>query len=75
VGRGWWVVGSDDAGRAGMRPGEPGASPDRFWIEVKDKDGQTVTLSMLPDAGENAQELHGGKIVVPHGGGKGKGGK
>jgi hypothetical protein len=59
----------------GCGRGSPAPAPTGSGSRFKDKDGQTVTLSMLPDAGENAQELHGGKIVVPHGGGKGKGGK
>jgi hypothetical protein len=53
--------------------GEPGASTDRFWIEVEDKDGNAVTLSMDPDAVDNAVLLEGGNIVVPHStGGQGK---
>jgi hypothetical protein len=47
--------------------GEPGAGADRFWIEVKDKDGNIVTLSMDPPAELNGTLLEGGNIVVPHG--------
>jgi hypothetical protein len=54
--------------------GEPGAGADRFWLEVADKDGNTVTLSMDREAVANAVLLEGGNIVVPHGGGdKGRG--
>jgi hypothetical protein len=54
--------------------GEPGAGADRFWIEVQDKDGNAVTLSMDREAVANAVLLEGGNIVVPHGGGdKGRG--
>jgi hypothetical protein len=46
--------------------GEPGSS-DRFWIEVRDKDGNVVTeLSMAVDAASNALTLEGGNIAVPH---------
>jgi hypothetical protein len=47
---------------------EPGSSVDRFWIEVKDKDGQVIpVMSMDHEAMDNAVELGGGNIVVPHG--------
>ena len=46
--------------------GEPGAGVDRFWIEVRDKDGNLVTLSMVSPAVDNAELLGGGNIVVPH---------
>ena len=46
--------------------GEPGAGADRFWIEVLDNDGNTVTLSMDRDAVDNTVTLGGGNIVVPH---------
>ena len=50
---------------------EPGAGVDRFWIEVNDKDRQRVpALSMDREATDNAVELGGGNIAVPHGGGK-----
>ncbi|NIO08799.1 MAG: hypothetical protein GTO40_12605, partial [Deltaproteobacteria bacterium] len=49
---------------------EPGSAIDRFWIEVKDKDGNNVlNLSIGRPAEENAEMLHGGTIVVPHSGG------
>jgi hypothetical protein len=45
--------------------GEPGSS-DRFWIEVRDKDGNVeAALSMTPGAPANAEMLQGGNIVVP----------
>jgi hypothetical protein len=52
--------------------GTPGADADRFWIELRDKDGAVVTASsMLDPADANAVLLGGGNIVVPHDGGKG----
>jgi VCBS repeat-containing protein len=46
---------------------EPGKGVDRFWIEVKDKDGNVITeMSMPLPAGHNAEEIQGGNIVVPH---------
>ena len=48
--------------------GEPGAGADKFWIEVVNKDGDTVTLSMDRDAVDKAELLKGSNIVVPHGG-------
>jgi hypothetical protein len=55
--------------------GTPGADTDRFWIEIRDKDGAVMAASsMLPSADVNAVLLGGGNIVVPHEGGKGKGG-
>jgi hypothetical protein len=54
--------------------GTPGADADRFWIELRDKDGAVVTASsMLDPADANAVLLGGGNIVVPHDGGKGNG--
>jgi hypothetical protein len=50
---------------------EPGTGVDRFWIEVLDKDNNVVPqMSMDEPATEeaNSQQLHGGNIVVPHGG-------
>ena len=45
--------------------GEPGSS-DRFWIEVRDKDGNVVAdLSVASGAPANAETLQGGNIVVP----------
>jgi hypothetical protein len=52
---------------------EPGTGIDRFWIQVKDRDRLLVdAMSMRAPAFENAEELAGGNIVVPHktGGGK-----
>ena len=46
--------------------GEPGSGADRFWIEVKDKDGEIAPLSMPRDAVDNAEVIDGGNIVVPH---------
>ena len=54
--------------------GEPGAGADRFWLEVLDRDGSSVTLSMVREAVDNAALLQGGNVVVPHSGsGKGRG--
>jgi hypothetical protein len=54
--------------------GEPGAGVDKFWLEVLDRGGNPVTLSMGQKAVDNAVVLQGGNIVVPHGGGgKGRG--
>ena len=47
---------------------EPVTGVDRFWIEVKDKDRQIVlVMSMDREATDNAVDLQGGNIVVPHG--------
>ena len=54
--------------------GTPGADVDRFWIEIRDKDGALIDASsMLASADTNAVFLGGGNIVVPHDGGNGKG--
>ncbi|MCL1588448.1 MAG: PKD domain-containing protein, partial [Actinomycetia bacterium] len=54
--------------------GTSGADVDRFWIEIRDKDGAVITASsMLASASTNAVLLGGGNIVVPHDGGDGKG--
>lgn len=46
--------------------GEPGEN-DRFWVEVLDKNGESVAvLSMDEQATDNAVTLEGGNIVVPH---------
>ena len=45
--------------------GEPGANADRFWIEVHHKDGSPVTLSLSPEAIDNALVLNDGNIAVP----------
>jgi VCBS repeat-containing protein len=49
-------------------PGSHGAAPDRFWIEVRDKDGVVLGISSLTQPGDaNAEDLAGGNIQVPHG--------
>jgi hypothetical protein len=49
---------------------EPGAGADRFWLQVRDKDGKVIAeLSLSPDADTNAITISGGNIVVPHGAG------
>jgi uncharacterized repeat protein (TIGR01451 family) len=54
--------------------GEPGAGNDRFWIQVRDKDGDLETdLSFPSPALGEAITLQGGNIVVPHKS-KGRGG-
>jgi hypothetical protein len=46
----------------------PGTGVDRFWIEVRDKDGNVIlVMSPAHDAADNAVEFQGGNIVVPHG--------
>jgi hypothetical protein len=46
---------------------EPGSGLDRFWIQVKDKDGIPIPVMSIPTpATGNAVELGGGNIVVPH---------
>jgi hypothetical protein len=47
---------------------DPGEGTDRFWIEVMDKQGEPVPLSISRDAQTNAEEIGGGNIVVPHSG-------
>ncbi len=40
---------------------------DRFWIEIHDKDGNLITImSINREAVDNAVEIGGGNIVVPH---------
>jgi hypothetical protein len=47
--------------------GEPGGGVDRFWLEVRDKDGNTVPdLSLSRPASSNPITITGGNIVVPH---------
>ena len=50
--------------------GEPGSgpvTPDRFWIEVRDKDDVVLdSLSLSRPAATNTTDLQGGNIVVPH---------
>lgn len=42
-------------------------SPPRFWLETRDKVDDVVLANSLPDkATDNAVELQGGTIVVPH---------
>jgi probable HAF family extracellular repeat protein len=46
--------------------------PDRFWIQVGDKNGDIIDeISMSAPASDAAVELGGGTIVVPHQTGKG----
>lgn len=48
--------------------GEPGRDSDRFWLEVRDKDGQRIAASSLPTPAEDeAVVLGGGNIVAPYG--------
>jgi hypothetical protein len=50
---------------------EPGTAVDRFWIEVLDKDNLVIpVMSMDPPAKDEATDILGGNIVVPHGGPK-----
>jgi len=47
--------------------GEPGAGQDKFWIEVRDGDGNVIVdLSMDREAMDHTEALGGGNIVVPH---------
>ena len=47
--------------------GEPGAGVDRFWLEVRDKDGVIEPdLSLAAPATTNAITIFGGNIVSPH---------
>ncbi|MHB1318539.1 MAG: OmpL47-type beta-barrel domain-containing protein, partial [Anaerolineae bacterium] len=44
---------------------------DRFWIEVRGKDGQVIAAASLPrEATLNAQEITEGAVVVPYTGAK-----
>jgi hypothetical protein len=46
---------------------EPGAGVDRAWVQVLDKDNAVVpVMSMDRDATDNAVELGGGNVAVPH---------
>ena len=50
------------------------AGADEFWLEVLDRDGNLVTLSLDREAVDNTELLQGGNVLVPHGGGgKGRG--
>jgi hypothetical protein len=43
------------------------AGQDRFWVDVEDKDGAALSeLSMVVPAPDNAVEIEGGNIFVPH---------
>ena len=47
--------------------GEPGTGVDRFWIEIRNRDGDVVTImSMARDAVDNTVIIDGGNLVVPH---------
>ena len=53
---------------------EPGVGTDRIWLEIRDKDGQPIADMTMDGPGpDNALEIGGGNIVVPHR--EGKGGK
>lgn len=47
---------------------EPGNGHDQFWVQVKDKDRNTVyAISMPLESLDNTVPIDGGNIVVPHG--------
>ena len=49
---------------------EPGKGNDRIWLQVRDELRNIVSELSLPSpAMENTEELDGGNIVSPHGGG------
>jgi hypothetical protein len=51
----------------GVRVKNNGSGNDRFWIEVRDKDGNLVGgMSLVSPATSKAEQLNGGNIVVPH---------
>jgi len=51
---------------------EPGTGVDRFWVQAPTTDGE---LSLPADAADQAVEISGGNIAIPHGtGGGGNGG-
>jgi hypothetical protein len=53
--------------------GQSGAGADRFWIQLKDKDGNPVAAASMQDgAPANATVISAGNIVVPAGQGKQK---
>ena len=46
---------------------KPDTGIDRFWVEVKDKAREVVTVMSIPrEATENAQDLDEGEVYVPH---------
>ena len=46
---------------------EPGSGIDRFWIQVRDKNGNSIPAMSLPVPGaNNAVDILVGNIVVPH---------
>jgi hypothetical protein len=46
---------------------EPGTGTDRFWIQVRGKDGAVIPASSLFEpAPVNATAINGGNLVVPH---------
>jgi hypothetical protein len=46
--------------------GEPGKGTDRFWVEIRDKNGDIISvISMDPPAPSEAVTIQGGNIVVP----------
>jgi hypothetical protein len=47
--------------------GTPGAGSDKFWFQLRDKQGDFVTdLTLDAPAHDNAATIEGGNIVVPH---------
>jgi hypothetical protein len=51
---------------------EPGTGVDRFWIEVRDKDGiaiESISMDRPGSDPENSAQIGGGNLVVPHSGG------
>ena len=47
--------------------GTPGAGADKFWFQLRDKDGQLFDdLTLVAPAHDNAVTIEGGNIVVPH---------
>lgn len=48
--------------------GQPGAGADRFWLQVRDRDGQVVdAFSVAPAAGMQARTLAADNAFAPHG--------
>jgi len=51
---------------------EPGTGIDRIWVETRDKGDQPIAEMRMDEAApDNAVEIRGGNIVVPHRAGKG----